>query len=624
MTIDSARMVELPIGASEDRVVGSIDMEAGFGSDAVSFKPGLLAEANRQILYVDEVNLLEDHLVDVLLDVAASGVNLVEREGISVSHPARFILVGTMNAEEGKLRPQLLDRFGLCVDVRGLGDVHRRVQVMEAASQAASASASAADGVLAIRVSRARAVLPRVAVPDRIIRAAVTLGIEQQVAGHRADLILVRAARARRALLEAEREAGAEAAYEVGTEDLDEVAEFVLVHRRRSLGKPATAPVSNRPQPRPVPDPPKAAAQTADQQSLGEGADPGPLRDAQPTAGPTPAIGDGQGAEAGSNPPMVDSGPDPEATPEVAVEEAFRATGIHVPRERVRRRGSGRRSETSARDSRGRYVAARVTERTTDLALDATLRAAAPHQRERHRRAGMGVGDWGTLLLEAWDLRQKIRQRKVGSLIVFAVDASTSMDTAQRMAATRSAILALLRAAYVRRDRVAMVTFSGRTAKMALPPTRSVHLAERELSRIAIGGATPLTIGLVTAFQLIRRERMRDPEVLPLLVFISDGRGNVSVGGEAPLVEARNIADQIGREGIRGLVIDSSRGHSQGGIAGAQAFPGQPARFPARNFNPCLDLAERMGAQYFGLLDVSERAILEPITSALGRRFGAL
>ena len=616
MTIHAARLVELPIGASEDRVVGGLDMDAGFLATKAGFKPGLFAEANRQILYVDEINLLEDHLVDVLLDVAASGVNVVEREGISVSHPARFTLVGTMNPEEGDLRPQLLDRFGLCVDVRGLSDVHSRVQVMQEAGLAASASASAADGVLAIKLSRAQAFLSRVSVPDKIVRMAVTLSLEQQVAGHRADLILVRAARARRALLEAEREPSSGGACQVGWEDVVEVAELVLVHRRRSPGKPAIGPVSDRSEPCPGPELPQAEAQTADDWPLGEAADPGSLRDAQQP----PAVGEGQGAQAGVKPP--DDGLGPETSPEVAVEDSFKVSGIHVPRERLRRRGTSRRSETSARDCRGRYVAARIMERPTDLALDATFRAAAPHQLERHRRAGE-VGS-GSLVLEAWDLRQKVRRRKVGNLIVFAVDASASMDTEQRMAATRSAILALLKAAYVRRDRVAMVTFSGRTAKMVLKPTRSVQLAERELSRIATGGATPLTVGLVTALQLIRHERMRDPEVLPLLVFISDGRGNVSLSGEAPLVEAQNIADQIEHEGIRALVIDSSRGHLHSSPAWPEAFPGQPTRFPARNFNPCLHLAEHMGAQYCGLHDLTVGAILEPVASVLGRRFSTL
>ncbi|MGC1405363.1 MAG: VWA domain-containing protein, partial [Candidatus Dormiibacterota bacterium] len=321
-----------------------------------------------------------------------------------------------------------------------------------------------------------------------------------------------------------------------------------------------------------------------------------------------------EGEAAGDTRSSAEARPGPVATDPIEVDEGFAVGRIELPRERLRRRGSGRRSQTSSRDRRGRYVGAREVAHPTDLALDATLRAAAPHQVAR--RSHSKTSD-RTLQLEPQDLRQKVRERRIGNLIVFVVDASASMDAEQRMDATRSAILALLKDAYVRRDRVALISFSGRKAQVVLRPTASVDLAERHLTRIAVGGTTPLTHGLVAALSLIMGERRRDPDVLPLLVLISDGRGNISFGGEEPLVEAQRIADQIRRDDIRALLIDSSRDHLQEPrMTPGQERSGSP-RFAGYNFNACVDLAERMGAAYFGLFDLSEGAILRPVAEAL-------
>ncbi len=602
------RVVELPLGASEDRIVGSIDLELALRRGRRVFQPGLLAEANRQVLYVDEVNLLEHHLVDVLLDAAASGVNVVEREEISITHPSRFVLVGTMNPEEGDLRPQLLDRFGLCVEVTGLRSLEDRVEVMR--RDAAGTVSREEDRRLADRLRRAQGLLSRVETPRVVVRMASAMSVDQEVLGHRSDLVLVRAAQAHRALEAAKATDPASEDLVVGLPDLADVAELALVHRRRSMGGSLTeAPAG------------LSEVPTELTQAPTEARVPDPSLQPGLTGEGTSETGDaeGQGSPQGDAEAATDSGgstesrPGPGAAQPVEVEEGFEVGRIQLPRERLRRRGSGRRSQTSSRDRRGRYVGAREVEHPTDLALDATLRAAAPHQVERRVRA---EGDSPQLQLEPQDLRQKVRQRRIGNLIVFAVDASASMDAEQRMDATRSAILALLKDAYVRRDRVALISFSGRTAQVVLRPTSSVDLAERQLSRIAVGGTTPLTHGLTAALNLIENERRRDPDVLPLLVLISDGRGNISFGGEEPLLEAQRLADQIRRDGIRALVIDSSRDHLPLPAAPGASSPASP-RFAGYNFNACGDLAERMGAAYFGLFDLSEGAILRPVAEAL-------
>ncbi len=612
-----ARVVELPINATEDRVVGTIDLEAAIAAGARRLQPGLLAEAHRQILYVDEVNLLDDHVVDVLLDAAAMGVNVVEREGISAVHPSQFVLVGTMNPEEGELRPQLLDRFGLCVDVAGLRSVDERVAVMERDPEGhpgAGAGYGAADATLARAILRARELLPQVEVPPAMLRLAAALCADQGVAGHRADIALVRTARTLRALRLAGLDPDPTGATgpAVGPNEIVVSAELVLAHRRRAAepGGPAG------------PDLQGAAdrLQEREAEAGSAPADPAP----PPTADRPDAVGgepqtqaggaaDGVGhqAPADATTPGADAVGEGEDLP---LEAPFAVRRLELPRERRPRRTAGRRSRAPAGDRRGRYVRAAEVERTTDLALDATLRAAAPHQRQRRAAAAAaGEAPGPGLRLERRDLRQKVRERKQGNLIIFAVDASASMDAEQRMVATKGAILSLLRDAYVRRDRVAVVVFSGRTARVVLRPTGSVDLAERRLARLAVGGTTPLTHGLLAALQLIRTERLRDPTVLPLLVLISDGRGNISLFGEEPLVEAQRAAAEIQREGVRALVIDSAHNHRA-----PVAAPGRPVgAFSGYAFNACRDLADRLAAQYFGLYDLSQESILGTVAQAL-------
>ena len=588
-------LVELPLGATEDRVVGSLDLEFALNSGEVRFQPGVLAEANGQVLYVDEVNLLDHHLVDVLLDAAASGRNVVEREGVSASHPSHFILIGTMNPEEGELRPQLLDRFGLCVDVVGLRDPEQRVRVME--SDLGATDPTNADESLRLQLIAARRRLPEVEVSRNLIRVAARMAVDQRVVGHRADLVMVRAARALAAL----RPGASAEVRPAGLQDLMEVSELALVHRRRVAGSWV----------------PTMAEGVADQQT---GA-PAPGGDPESTqGGEGEEAGAGEAGEGGqsSSPGTAAEATSGQAGPmpappsaNVELEERYEAGRLQLPHERRRRRGSGRRSRTSSQDRRGRYVSSRWQERTTDLALDATLRAAAPHQVER--RGTAPAGDGRAIQLERQDLRQKVRQRRIGNLIVFLVDASASMDAEQRMDATRSAILALLREAYVRRDQVAMISFAGRSARVALRPTSSVDLAERQLSRLAVGGTTPLTHGLVAALDLILAERRRDQDVLPLLVLISDGRGNISLRGDEPLREAQAAAAEIHRARIHTVVIDTSRDHLP-----LTPTPGGP-QLAGYHFNACADLSRRLGGEYFALFDVTEQGILRPVAEALRR-----
>jgi magnesium chelatase subunit D len=595
------RVVELPINASEDRVVGTIDIEAALRTGARRFEPGVLAEANRNILYVDEVNLLDDHLVDVLLDAAAMGVNVVEREGVSFAHPSRFILVGTMNPEEGELRPQLLDRFGLCVDVEGIRDPDQRVLIAERdadfkrGDHEFANEFAAADANLSRALAEAIGRVREVRVTPGHARLISSICVEAQVLGHRADVVIDHAARA----LAAYRRHRSPT-----REDVYDAAALALAHRARqpvqrdpdesSSSEPGEQQEGNKPAESESGEPQVSESDSANEASADQSS-------SEADSGQQSAASD-QGMTTGGS-----SGN--ESAPEAL--ETFNLKRIDLPRQRRVRKQGGKRSASQTPDRRGRYVRAEPRAKVNDLAIDATVRAAAPMQKDRGRLAGE------RLKLEREDLRQKVRERKIGNLIVFVVDASASMDAEQRMAATKGAILSLLQDAYVRRDRVAVVIFKNRTAEVVLRPTSSVSLARRRLERLSVGGTTPLTHGLMAGYKVVKTELMRDPTIRPLLVLISDGRGNISMFKEEPLVEAQKVAGLIEAENIDALVIDSARDYSH--LPSVQHLARVAPMYQTYAINACADLAERMGARYYGLYDLSRDEIASAVERELGR-----
>jgi magnesium chelatase subunit D len=596
------RVVDLPINASEDRVVGTIDIESALQHGARQFEPGVLAEANRNILYVDEVNLLDDHIVDVLLDAAAMGVNTVEREGISVTHPSRFILVGTMNPEEGELRPQLLDRFGLCVDVEGIRDPDLRIEITERdqdfrrSDPAFLAHWETVDAQIAARVVEAIATLPGVPLASVQARLISAICVEAEVQGHRGDVVTGRTARALAALREH---------HAPTRDDIYDAAELALLHRAR-------APIQRDRSEEPEPQRAEAQESGEPQEAEGTPSDPSAGEGDQEAEGEPQASEGESGQQSAGADEGTTSGASGGSEAGVEASELFNLRKIELPRQRRQRKQGGKRAASQSADRRGRYVRAAPQEKVTDLALDATVRAAAPYQPQRGREEG------GRLLLERQDLHQKVRERKVGNLIVFVVDASASMDAEQRMAATKGAILSLLQDAYVRRDKVAVVIFKNRAAEVVLRPTSSVSLAQRRLERLSVGGTTPLTHGLMAGYKVIKTELMRDPTTRPLLVLISDGRGNISMFKEEPLVEAQKVAALISSEHIESLVIDSARDFSH--LPSVQHLARVAPMYQTYAINACADLAERMGARYYGLYDLSRDEIARAVESQLRPR----
>jgi len=549
VTVRPARLVELPVGASEDRLVGSLDLERALTEGVKAYEPGLLAAAHRGVLYVDEVNLLHDHLVDLLLDAAALGTSYVEREGVSVRHAARFLLVGTMNPEEGELRPQLLDRFGLTVDASAPREPDVRAEVVRRRLAADDDPAGFAarwvdeEQALAERIARARGRLVSVVLPDAALRQITTVCAAFDVDGLRADLVMARTALAHAAW---------SGRSEVDAEDVRVAARLALPHRRRR--NPFDAPGLDEEQL---------------DQALQEAADQGPDEppDGPGAGAPDDSGQDDSGVDEGQSSAEASPGegaaprtaPAPAPAPPAAAATPFRARLLTVPG--LGTGAAGRRSR--ARTDSGRATASRIpAERVTRLHLPATLVAAAPHQVARGR-AGRG------LVMRGEDLRESVREGREGNLVLFCVDASGSMAARARMSAVKGAVLSLLLDAYQRRDKVGMVTFRGAEAQVALPPTSSVEAAAARLQALPTGGRTPLAAGLLRAADVLRVERMRDPSRRPLLVVVTDGRATGSAGSAptAPVEQAQRAAALLAAAGVASVVVDCESGAVRLGLA---------------------------------------------------------
>ncbi|QHA03918.1 putative cobaltochelatase [Streptomyces broussonetiae] len=544
-----ARMVELPVGASEDRLVGALDIERALAEGVKAFEPGLLADAHRGILYVDEVNLLHDHLVDLLLDAAAMGASYVEREGVSVRHAARFLLVGTMNPEEGELRPQLLDRFGLTVEVAASREPDQRVEVVRRRlaydDDPAGFAARWADEEAAVRhrIVAARELLPGVRLGDGALRQIAATCAAFEVDGMRADIVMARTATALAAW------AGRT---DVLAEDVRQAALLALPHRRRR--NPFDAPGLDE----------DKLDETLEQFSGENDGEDDPDPDGpgggggrpQPDSGPR---GDGDTAarpEAGEDGQPQASGAQEQSA--VRAAEPFRTKVLSVPG--IGEGAAGRRSR--ARTEHGRTTGARRPRGTlTKLHLAATVQAAAPHQRVRGR-SGPG------LVIRRDDLRQATREGREGNLVLFVVDASGSMAARQRMGAVKGAVLSLLLDAYQRRDKVGLVTFRGSGADVALPPTSSVDAAAVRLESLPTGGRTPLAAGLLKAHEVLRVERLRDPARRALVVVVTDGR---ATGGPEPVALAGRAARLFAADQVACVVVDCESGPVRLGLAGQLA-----------------------------------------------------
>lgn len=549
--------VTLPLGATEDRVLGTLDLQKALQGAQRAFQPGLLAAAHRGILYIDEVNLLADHLVDVLLDVAAMGVNSVQREGLSVTHPARFALVGTMNLEEGDLRPQLLDRFGLMVEVAAPQDKTVRAEVVrrriayEADPAAFAGQWQVQQDALRAQVQQAQALLAQVVLDDTMLELISHLCCEFEVASLRADIVMHKTARAIAALQSRQR---------VTPDDVRDAAQLVLPHRRRR--KPFEQSGMDQDKLDELVDQARAPQQEQGEAEEGDSAE----QQQQEPQEQDQQEQDQQEQEG-------------EGTQTFAVAATGTARKISVDTAQANAAVAGRRS--AVHDARrGSALRAVPDTNPAQLAVGATLRSAAV------RGALAGESSDGRLQVSSADLHRQVRSGRGANLIVFVVDASGSMAAQRRMEAVKGAVLALLTDAYQRRDQLAVIAFRGESAELLLAPTRSVDLAEQGLRELPTGGRTPLPHALQLAAQVLAQATT--DEAPPLLVILSDGKANVGLAGESkdPWQQTLDCAQHLAQRGTPALVLDTETGYVRLGRAAqlAQALGA-----------PCLTLEQLTG-----------------------------
>ncbi|MFI5909459.1 VWA domain-containing protein [Dactylosporangium sp. NPDC051541] len=568
-------LVELPVGATEDRVVGTLDLQRALGDGVKAYEPGLLAAANRGVLYVDEVNLLPDHLVDLLLDAAAMGRAHVERDGVSVKHAARFLLVGTMNPEEGEPRPQLVDRFGLVVGVAAPQEAAPRAEVVrrrlayELDPAAFAARYVAEDAALAERIVIARSRLAAVSLPDKELDRIARICLAYRVDGLRADIVVARTAVALAAW---------HGRTVVTKADVRDAARLALPHRRRR--DPLDPPGADRDrleevleqEAGPDDDPPDGDGPPPPDD--GPDPTPGPLDNsdmsessAPPTvpeqSGPPPGPVDPPSPPVQRPPVETDSSDKSDSLRESDLSDLSDMPGVSAPGQLAfaglpykpklltiagranRRPGShaGRRSPAVSRHGRVVRSRAPIGGKLTSLHVPDTIRAAALR---------------GARRAEARDVREAVKVGREANLVLFVVDASGSMAARQRMAVVKTAILSLLRDAYQRRDKVGLVSFRGRDAELVLEPTASHEVGVVRLAELRTGGRTPLAAGLRRAARTLHGERRRDARRRPLLVVVTDGR---STSGPDPLTVVPLLA------GVPAVVVDCEHGPIRLGLA---------------------------------------------------------
>jgi len=520
-----APFVELPLGATEDRVVGSLDVNKALREGDTQLRSGVLARANGGVLYVDEVNLLPDHLVDLLLDAAATGWVTVERDGVSAGEAARFVLVGTMNPEEGELRPQFLDRFGLSVIVQGLNTQEERMAAVnkrlefDANPDAVIAAARPAEDSLRTAIIEARARLLTLPVTAAHLSIVTAICAEQSLDGIRGDLAIVKTARALAAW---------EQATEIGADHIRRATAFALPHRMRR--RPPTSTSSRKPQPTPPPSAnygPGFGSSSAGNRSPADSAGMAEGAPA-PAAGTTSTAARGA-AVAGAVPSTSTNAPQPLA--------------INLVTDLIDRESSGRRGTGSVASRR----ATRVTpyDQTGTLAINETLTAAAVR--------GRRVGERG-IALAASDLMQHGRNGPGRSSVLFLVDASASMATQRRLELAKSVVLGLLKSNYQHRDEVALMVFRGEGVDLVMPFTSGVEGVEEVLTGVPTGGRTPLARALMQAADVLRTRENS------LLIVFTDGRANVSLADGDPWQESLTVAAQLKDCCAGAVVVDCEPG----------------------------------------------------------------
>lgn len=550
--VSGRKMVEIPLNITEDRLVGTLELTEIVKNGGIRFEKGLLAEADGNFLYVDEVNLLGKRIVGILTEVISSGENIVQRDGVSYSHSCRCIPIGTMNPEEGNLNPQLLDKFGLFVQITGEKDIAIRAEIIrrrleyENCAKTFYDKYSSAETKLSKHISEAKMRVGKVVITDDVFYLIALTANNAHCEGNRCEIILAETAKALCAWRGGET---------VSEQDISEAAKMVLPHRMRNPVQPTEV---------------EKSTQSDNSQDCSESTEPIEQSETPNNFSASTELNE-------TKKETTDLSDDELSISIGAIKNAAGKNG-----------GSGKRSKTVTSEKVGRYIRSTIPNgKCRDVALIPTLCTAALN---RHLQVSAGKIK---LAVKKSDLRKKVRERRTGASILFVVDSSGSMGAKRRMRAVKGAVKGLLSEAYQKRDRVGIVSFHGSRANVLLSITGSPELARKRMDELPTGGKTPLADGIFRACELLRAERIRNPDVIQYLILISDGKANVPLFGGEPFEDALKAAEMVRSFGVGAMVLDAENGYIRFGFA--------------------KKIAEQMNAEYIALDEITASAVEENV-----------